>query len=219
MNLVFIRHGDPDYEHDTLTEKGKIQAQKLGEYIKDWKVDEVYNSPLGRAKLTAAYATANWDKKPQTLDMISEIVWGNIGGKPYDSPSPWTLIDKHLEENHSYPLDDSWKQIPDFAKNTVVQDCELRCQLFDDFLKAHGYTRKGQLYLVEEPNDKNIVFICHGGVSATLISHLLNIPYLQFNAHIGLGVTSISKMRLSGTKGEYVAAKLDYLNDTTHLNK
>ena len=26
MNLVIIRHGDPDYEHDTLTEHGWTEA-------------------------------------------------------------------------------------------------------------------------------------------------------------------------------------------------
>ncbi len=27
MKLIFIRHGDPDYEHDTLTEKGIREAR------------------------------------------------------------------------------------------------------------------------------------------------------------------------------------------------
>ena len=31
MRLIFIRHGDPDYVHDTLTEKGKREAELLAE--------------------------------------------------------------------------------------------------------------------------------------------------------------------------------------------
>ena len=27
MKLIIVRHGDPDYEHDSLTETGKIEAQ------------------------------------------------------------------------------------------------------------------------------------------------------------------------------------------------
>ena len=29
MKIIMIRHGDPDYEHDSLTEKGKREADLL----------------------------------------------------------------------------------------------------------------------------------------------------------------------------------------------
>ena len=33
MRLLFISHGDPDYENDTLTEKGVREAECLAKYI------------------------------------------------------------------------------------------------------------------------------------------------------------------------------------------
>jgi len=33
MRIVFIRHGDPDYAKDSLTEKGKREAKLLAENI------------------------------------------------------------------------------------------------------------------------------------------------------------------------------------------
>ena len=33
MKLLFIRHGDPDYEHDTPTEKGHREAALLAKKI------------------------------------------------------------------------------------------------------------------------------------------------------------------------------------------
>lgn len=53
MRLIFIRHGDPDYVHDTLTEKGKREAELLAQRVKNWDVSKFYVSPLGRAQLTA----------------------------------------------------------------------------------------------------------------------------------------------------------------------
>ncbi len=53
MRLLFIRHGDPDYEHDALTDVGKAEADALAKHILDWNIDEVYLSPLGRARATA----------------------------------------------------------------------------------------------------------------------------------------------------------------------
>ena len=39
MRILMIRHGDPDYEHDSLTENGKMEAQLLAERMKREKAD------------------------------------------------------------------------------------------------------------------------------------------------------------------------------------
>ena len=46
MRLIFIRHAEPDYSIDSLTEKGWREAKLLAERTKRWKVDEFYCSPL-----------------------------------------------------------------------------------------------------------------------------------------------------------------------------
>ena len=33
MHLIFIRHGDPDYSIDSVTEKGKCEIELLGKRI------------------------------------------------------------------------------------------------------------------------------------------------------------------------------------------
>ncbi|MBP5384578.1 MAG: histidine phosphatase family protein, partial [Lachnospiraceae bacterium] len=53
MKLVIIRHGEPDYEIDGLTEKGKVEADLLAERLAGFHMDEIYVSPLGRARETA----------------------------------------------------------------------------------------------------------------------------------------------------------------------
>ena len=52
MKILLIRHGDPDYEHDTLTEKGRREAALLCDRLLDMNVRECYVSPLGRAQDT-----------------------------------------------------------------------------------------------------------------------------------------------------------------------
>ena len=55
MKLLFVRHGDPDYEHDGLTEKGVREAELLAPRLAALEgVRGCYVSPLGRAKATAA---------------------------------------------------------------------------------------------------------------------------------------------------------------------
>ena len=54
MKIVMIRHGDPDYVNDSLTEKGRREALALARYLSDKHVTKFYCSPLGRARDTAA---------------------------------------------------------------------------------------------------------------------------------------------------------------------
>lgn len=54
MRLIIVRHGDPDYEKDSLTEKGWREAAILADRISRLEVKEFYVSPLGRARDTAS---------------------------------------------------------------------------------------------------------------------------------------------------------------------
>ena len=71
MKLLFIRHGDPDYTIDSLTEKGWKEAEFLSEKIAALDVRDFYVSPLGRAKDTAnlrqRYDAAPEEEKPRLL--------------------------------------------------------------------------------------------------------------------------------------------------------
>ena len=58
MRLLFIRHGDPDYEHDTLTEKGRREAALLASLpdevdalAKEHDAHIDWDRPLAEAKL------------------------------------------------------------------------------------------------------------------------------------------------------------------------
>ena len=53
MILYVVRHGDPDYENDSLTPLGRKQAEALVKRFSVHGLDRIYTSPLGRAKMTA----------------------------------------------------------------------------------------------------------------------------------------------------------------------
>ena len=54
MLLYIIRHGDPHYPTDSLTERGVLQAEAVGKRLAAAGIDKVFSSPMGRAKQTAA---------------------------------------------------------------------------------------------------------------------------------------------------------------------
>ena len=53
MLLYIIRHAEPIYNPDTLTEKGRMQAQALAKRLAVHGLTTVYSSPSGRAMETA----------------------------------------------------------------------------------------------------------------------------------------------------------------------
>ena len=65
MKILIIRHGDPDYTIDSLTEKGKTEAELLSDRISKMDIKKFYVSPLGRAKATADYTLKKMNRKAE----------------------------------------------------------------------------------------------------------------------------------------------------------
>lgn len=73
MRILFIRHGDPDYANDTLTEKGHREAAALAERAEALNMGACYASPLGRARATAEYSLKRLGNTAETLDWLREF--------------------------------------------------------------------------------------------------------------------------------------------------
>ena len=53
MLFLYLRHGDPIYDPDSLTEEGHRQAEALSKRLCKYGLDKVYASTSNRAQLTA----------------------------------------------------------------------------------------------------------------------------------------------------------------------
>jgi broad specificity phosphatase PhoE len=54
MRLYLMRHADPDYGIDSITPAGHLEAEALSVRLEQEKITQIFCSPLGRAKPTAA---------------------------------------------------------------------------------------------------------------------------------------------------------------------
>ncbi len=219
MNLYFIRHGHPDYEKDALTGLGRQQAELLASRVRLFDLHEIHHSPMGRACETAGFVNRPYDLPLVEQRWLRELEWGDRSGDAYATASPWTILDEMLASDRAYPAGDSWKADPRLARDRLVADVENRCLEFDRFLAEYGCRRAGQLYCVERSSSRNLAFVCHGGLSCALASHLLNIPFWQFIAHFPMDVTAVTKISLSGDEGAHIGAKAEYVNSCAHLGR
>ncbi|HBB61273.1 MAG TPA: histidine phosphatase family protein, partial [Lachnospiraceae bacterium] len=73
MKLLIIRHGDPDYSIDSLTEKGWREAELLSEELSKADVTKFYVSPYGRAKDTASFTLQKMNRTAEELPWLKEF--------------------------------------------------------------------------------------------------------------------------------------------------
>lgn len=217
MDLYLIRHAAPDYINDTITEKGKKQAEQLADWLSDVSVDAFYHSSMGRAEMTASYLAEKWNLKSLPVDYAREIRWKNIDTEYADNFSPWAVASNIINNEGYYPTGNSWKDNPLSNDEIFIKEYDERCRSIDDLLKEYGYLREGQLYRAVSPSDKNVAIVCHGGVISVWVSYLLNVPFYQYISHIGVGETSVTKIHFCSVKGNCDAARLIYLNSQAHL--
>lgn len=174
MEILIIRHGDPDYVKDSLTPDGVKEAQLLAERLSKIKIDAAYCSPMGRAQKTASYVLEKTNMQSETLDWLHEFkgtVKNGLLSKTncWDRmPSYWTAIDDY----YSY---DSWHNVELMKKGGVYKEYKKVCDGVDELLKKHGYVHNGRLFDVVHENSDRIVLFCHFGVEAVILSHIFSI--------------------------------------------
>ena len=75
MRILIIRHGDPDYSIDSLTEKGWREAGLLAPRMLKEHITAFYASPLGRAQDTAKPTLDLYEKETGSRPEIKTLDW------------------------------------------------------------------------------------------------------------------------------------------------
>lgn len=128
MRIIFVRHGEPDYAHDCLTERGRIQAKAAADRLKEEGIEEIFSSPLGRAAETAAFTAEALNLPVKTLDFMRELHWGSIDGTPVPADGhPWDLADMLAAEGRDL-TDPAWREHPYFSNNLVTAEADCVAQ-------------------------------------------------------------------------------------------
>ena len=228
MKIVLVRHGDPDYEKDCLTELGHKQAAVAAQRLLKEDIDEIYTSPHGRARQTAAYfSEASGIKEVTVLDFIREIRFGTEDALYDNRWNPWLGVDALIKEGKDLQSPD-WREYPVFKNNLATVDADDIGEKTDEWLKGLGYVREGLYYRnVREAagsaaganaKEKTIAIFCHGGASAAFMARVLNqqFPYLC-GALMQFPHTTITVLKFNDKPGSLSLPIIELLNDSRHL--
>ncbi|MDY2727608.1 MAG: histidine phosphatase family protein [Candidatus Onthovivens sp.] len=198
MKIIFIRHCDPDYEKDSLTDRGFIEAEALGEYYKDLNIKDIYCSPFGRAIETAKYLL-KYNKKTSfdDVEIIKDFREFNYRIKlPYkENANAWDLLPTFLGENKDLYDLDNWMNNKYYQSGNIKEHYEDVCKALETILNKHGYYKNKDRYFdVKENNKDTIVIVAHLGLIAACLSYLLNTPFVTFSQNSCLVPSSVVKV-------------------------
>ena len=115
MKIIFIRHGEPNYEIDSLTEKGWREAELLSKRTAKWNVTDFYCSPLGRAKDTASFTLKNAGREAEILPWLREFDAPVLDPETGKRRIPWDFLPDVLDANRDLYDQDLW------TKNPIMQ--------------------------------------------------------------------------------------------------
>lgn len=222
MLLYIIRHGEPYYPTDSLTAKGKLQADALAKRLALHGLDKIYTSPMGRAKLTAQPTCDLLNLDYEVLD------WMHEHGKEFCLPINDIQSNNNLNPTTAYlsPARDSYfhnKGYPFFDENGMVDTDEARAEFAhitaqaDQLMERHGYQHEGDLYKIIRPNDDKVALFCHGGFGRTLIAYLLCIPPKYMWISTIMNHTGVTVIRFANETTGYSCGQMMCYSDISHL--
>jgi len=182
MLLYIIRHGDPDYANDCLTEKGKLQAEALSKRFTDIKLDRIYSSPMGRARQTAEptcrvqgldYTVEEWTSESLAWQ---DFAVPRVNGKGR-AWAFWMVDEQTKLYDPAILAGKPWYEADYLKGSNSVEGYKRIVDASDEFLARQGYVREDKLYRCENPSDDRVAVFCHEGFGSLWLSHLLNIPH------------------------------------------
>ena len=218
MRLLIIRHADPDYEHDTLTETGWREAGLLARRLEREQMDHIYVSPLGRAQDTAGETLKLLRREAVTLDWLREfpplicrpddpgerhIVWDWL-------PGDWTREDRFYDV-------ETWLDAPAMSTGDVREQYLLVTRSLDGLLARHGYRRNGRIYAAERPNHETLALFCHFGVECVILSRLLNVSPMILWHGFAAAPSSVTTVYTEERREGVASFRTASFGDVSHL--
>lgn len=218
MRILIVRHGDPNYELDTLTETGWKEARLAAERISGLDIKAFYVSPLGRAQDTAGCTLEKMHRTAKTCEWLREFAPRIARPDRQDRKSiSWDWLPQDMEREQKYYDKDNWSYTKIMEDGGVKKEYDWVCEGLDELLREHGYEREGLHYRAVRPNQDTIVLFCHFGVECVLLSHLINVsPMILWHGFCATP-TSITSIYTEERRKGIASFRINEFGSTEHL--
>ena len=218
MKLLIIRHGDPDYEHDSLTPQGEKEARCLAARLLKLEIDRVYVSSLGRALKTAKfYMDASERSADGICDWLQEFRGRCIRPDAAKEQICWDWLSEDWTGFMPFYDKDHWFEHPLFKGTNVKSEYDLVTAGLDELLASCGYVREGMVYRVNNANNDTVALFCHFGVESVILSHLLGASPMLLWHGTAAAPTSVTTVVTEERRQGTASWRILSYGDVSHL--
>lgn len=221
MIFYYIRHGDPIYNPDSLTEFGKKQADALAKRLALYGIDKIYASTSNRAIMTAQPTADLLGLEIEQLDFCNENhAWREMTLER-DGVRLWISDVKEIRElfcqSDVLALGDKWYEHPEFT--AYKKGCERIRDASDEFFKSLGYEHINGTgrYKVIKSNDERVALFAHSGFARNFFSNLLDIPYPVFSMHFDICTSGMTVIEFEEEENGYAVPRILTFSSDSHI--
>ena len=222
MLLYIVRHADPIYSPDSLTELGHRQAEALARRLAATGLDRAYSSPNMRAQMTAQpacellgleYGIEGW--------MSEDLAWKDFTCELEDGSGrrTWTFHRQNtkIKYDETAASGGKWHESKYFSKVNAKEGYRRIAECSDEFTGRLGYRREGGAYKITRANDERVAAFCHQGFGTLWLSHLLDISPHLFLSSFDMTHSGVTILEFANYEDGYTAPKCLCLSDTSHI--
>lgn len=217
MRLHLIRHGDPDYERDVLTERGRREATALAARMRKANLDKLFTSPLGRARETASFIARETSMSPTVLPWTTELELEPIVDAEGNQLSPWGISGEVIRGTDRALSSGGWSGWSKQQRSEYERCQREIVDASDVFLDALGYRRVNGVYEVHTQNEESVAIVCHMGFGLTWLAHLLQLPLSLMWCGMHWAPTSVTTILMEVRAGQIAVPRALSVGDTSHL--
>lgn len=186
MELYYIRHGEPDYELDSLTERGHYQAEETAKYLSNIKFDYIFSSSHGRAIATAKHLTDKNHMEIIQFDWAREDNAGSqIGLHDENNKFRWFFdIPKYRDKLFELADDNNWYDDSLFPPKIKEYFLQSKKEIDNWLLKMNIKHENNKYEIIGKTPDKVALF-AHGGFGTVFFSLVMGMNYPKVIRDIG----------------------------------
>ncbi|WGT68200.1 histidine phosphatase family protein [cyanobacterium endosymbiont of Epithemia clementina EcSB] len=211
--VIIVRHGQSNYNAEkliqgrnnesVLTEKGRRDAQKVGDSLSLLPIDAMYCSPLQRAKATAEIIHSRLLSRP-SLSATNQLMEIDL---PLWEKQNKLKVAKMFKTEYQ-----SWKERPHEFK-MILSTSEGKKEHFP-VLALYQQANKFWQEMIPQHQGKTLLIVAHNGINRCLIMSAIGVSPERYHS-IQQSNCCINILNFSGNWGESV--QLESLNQTSHL--
>ena len=217
MRIYLIRHADPDYENDDITQAGHAEAAALARRLASMPIKAIHTSPMGRAKATARYTAEAMGLEPILEPWTRELSGMRMQDERWGSLMAWDMPGEAVRPESDRWLRPGWSTAPPFSLPAIEESAAAVAKASDAFLASYGYEREGDRYRIVRSNRDSIALFAHGGFGLTWLSHLLGLPLPLVWSGFWLSPTSVTTILFDERSDRWASPRCLCVGDTSHL--